>query len=123
MGVGTFLMLAIMPICSSSSHFSTWPRALAVEMVSWSGTTSPSELFMATMSSVSVNSRLAMPSKHFFKCGCTLQDRSDKTSRDPTKQFIVFVEQQQQQQEQQEFTCARLGGQGKAEPKLRSRHE
>jgi hypothetical protein len=30
-----------------------------------------SELIMPTISRLSVNSSLAIPSKHFFKCGCT----------------------------------------------------
>lgn len=35
------------------------------------GTTSFSELIMPMISRSSVNSSLAIPSKHFFKCGCT----------------------------------------------------
>ena len=57
---------------SSSNHFSTCPRASAVEILRFNGTISPSELFMWVMSSSSVNSSLAIPSKHFFKWGCTL---------------------------------------------------
>ncbi|TNN79441.1 hypothetical protein EYF80_010255 [Liparis tanakae] len=63
-----------MPFSSSRSHFSTWPRALDVEMTSSSCTTSPSLLFMWVMSSSSVNTTLAMPSKHFFRWGCTLEE-------------------------------------------------
>ena len=65
----------IMSLSSSSSHFSTCPRALEVEMTSRSWTSSPSLLFMCVMSSTSVNSSLAMPSKHFFRWGCTLVGR------------------------------------------------
>ena len=57
---------------SSSSHFSTCPRALDVETFSVSGTISPSLLFMWVMSSSSVKTRFAMPSKHFFRWGWTL---------------------------------------------------
>lgn len=52
---------------SSNSHFSTWPLAFAVETFSVKGTTSPSLLFMCVISRSSVNTRLAIPSKHFFK--------------------------------------------------------
>ena len=34
--------------------------------------TSPSELLICVISRSSVNVSLAIPSKHFFKCGCTL---------------------------------------------------
>lgn len=40
-------------------------------MVCLKGTVSFSELIMPTISKSSVNSSLAMPSKHFFRCGCT----------------------------------------------------
>ena len=65
--IRTFLILAIMSSCSSSSHFSTCPLAFEVDIVSFRGTTSPSELFMCVMSKVSVNSSDAIPSKHFFR--------------------------------------------------------
>ena len=56
-----------MCVSSSRSHFSTWPRALDVEMASRSATTSPSLLFMCVTSRDSVNSSVAIPSKHFFR--------------------------------------------------------
>lgn len=62
---------------SSSNHFSTWPLAFDVEMVSLKRTTSPSLLFMWVISKVSVNSRLLIPSKHFFKWGCTLEIKGE----------------------------------------------
>lgn len=47
------------------------------------GTVSFSELTMPVISRLSVNSSLAIPSKHFFKCGCTRSGSfvSDKISR------------------------------------------
>ena len=63
---------------SSSSHFSTWPLALDVEMVFSSSTTSPSLLDMWVMSNTSVKTTLAMPSKHFFRWGFTLGTSRDK---------------------------------------------
>ena len=69
----TFLILAIISSCNSSNHFSTCPLAFDVEITSFSGTTSPSELFIWVISSVSVNSREAIPSKHFLRWGWTLQ--------------------------------------------------
>jgi hypothetical protein len=47
------------------------------------GTVSFSELIMPLISRLSVNSSLAIPSKHFFKCGCTRSGSfvSDKISR------------------------------------------
>ena len=70
---------ATMSASSSSSHFSTWPRALAVEITSCSWTTSPSLLFICVISSRSVNSSVAIPSKHFFRCGCTLTGQHNNT--------------------------------------------
>ncbi|RNA24725.1 hypothetical protein BpHYR1_026639 [Brachionus plicatilis] len=53
------------------SHFSTAPLASAV-FIDWLNFTfSFSLLNIACMSSLESNSSLAMPSKHFFKCGCT----------------------------------------------------
>ena len=65
--------LSNIKFCNSNSHFSTCPRASAVDIVDFKGTTSPSELFMWVMSNSSVNSNFAIPSKHFFKCGWTLK--------------------------------------------------
>lgn len=65
-----------MPLSSSKSHFSTCPLALEVEITSRSCTISPSLLFMWVISSTSVNNTLAMPSKHFFRWGCTLVERN-----------------------------------------------
>ena len=60
----------IMP-SSCSSHFSTCPLASDVEMTVSSSTSSFSLERMWVMSRSSVKVRRAMPSKHFFKCGCT----------------------------------------------------
>ena len=54
-----------------SSHFSTAPRASDVEICRLSFTFSPSLENMARMSSLESNSSLAIPSKHFLRCGCT----------------------------------------------------
>lgn len=64
------------------SHFSTAPLAADVEMRAISSTRSPSELYMALISRLDRNSNLAMPSKHFFRCGWTLSGSlvSDKIS-------------------------------------------
>lgn len=61
---------------SWTSHFSTWPLASDVEIVSMSSTVSPSLLLMCVISNTSVNSTLAIPSKHFFKWGCTLENKT-----------------------------------------------
>lgn len=58
---------------SSRSHLSTCPLAFAVLMLSLSSMTSPSLLFMWVISRVSLNSKRAIPSKHFFKWGWTLK--------------------------------------------------
>lgn len=68
----TLWMEFTMAASSSTSHFSTCPLALAVDIVCMSSTTSPSLLFMCVISRTSVNSTLAIPSKHFFKWGVTL---------------------------------------------------
>lgn len=67
----TSLMLLSMMSSTCTSHFSTAPRASEVEIFSMSSTRSPSLLYMAWMSRLGRKSSLAMPSKHFFKWGCT----------------------------------------------------
>lgn len=76
-----------MPLSSSKSHFSTCPLALEVEMTSRSCTISPSLLFMWVISSTSVNNTLAMPSKHFFRWGCTLVERNARKVNHSKLQF------------------------------------
>ena len=66
----SFTDISIMS-CTCSSHFSTAPRASDVEIVWLILTFSPSLLNMAWISSLLSNSSLAMPSKHFFRWGCT----------------------------------------------------
>lgn len=68
---------ATMSASNSSNHISTWPLALEVAIMSLSWITSPSLLFMWVMSRVSVNSRRLMPSKHFFRWGCTLNPKNN----------------------------------------------
>lgn len=53
------------------SHFSTDPCAVLGLNLSTSGTTSPSAEIMAVMSRLCWNSSRLIPSKHFFKWGCT----------------------------------------------------
>lgn len=67
----TSLTLLSMMSSTCTSHFSTAPRASDVEIHSMSSTRSPSLLNMAWMSRLGRKSSLAMPSKHFFKWGCT----------------------------------------------------
>ncbi len=67
----TSLMLLSMMSSTCTSHFSTAPRASDVEISWMSSTRSPSLLYMAWMSKLGRKSSLAMPSKHFFKWGCT----------------------------------------------------
>lgn len=59
---------------SSINHFSTCPLAMEVDMISRILTSSPSVDRIASTSSSSLNFSRAMPSKHFFKCGCTLKN-------------------------------------------------
>ena len=64
-------ILFIIVICTSNSHFSTIPFASAGRILLEKGTVSFSELTMPIISISSVNLSLAIPSKHFFRCGCT----------------------------------------------------
>ncbi|CAB1336130.1 unnamed protein product [Coregonus sp. 'balchen'] len=54
-----------------TSHFSTAPRASEVEISWMSCTRSASLLYMAWRDGLGRKSSLAMPSKHFFRWGCT----------------------------------------------------
>lgn len=82
---------------SSTSHFSTWPLAADVEIVSMSSTISPSLLFMCVISNASVNSTRAIPSKHFFKWGCTLENKTSII------QLLTILSCQQYQRKKKTF--------------------
>ena len=62
-----------MLVSSSNNHFSTLPLALTVDMEFTSLITSPSLLHMCVISRLGRKVSAAMASKHFFKCGCTLE--------------------------------------------------
>ena len=59
-------------VSNSINHFSTCPLAAAVDILSISLTSSSSVDIMASTSRSSSKFKRCMPSKHFFKCGWTL---------------------------------------------------
>lgn len=67
------LTLRFMYVSNSTSHFSTWPLAAEVLITSSKTTCSPSEEIIEVTSMVSVKCNFAIPSKHFFRWGCTLK--------------------------------------------------
>jgi len=78
-----FTMCTLFFISSSSSrsHFSTWPRERDVEIVSTKVTSSPSLDLMVVTSQSSVKCKLAIPSKHLLRYGCTLKQQHGRDLR------------------------------------------
>lgn len=78
-----FTMCTLFFISSSSSrsHFSTWPRERDVAIVSTKVTSSPSLDLMVVTSQLSVKCKLAIPSKHLLRCGCTLKQQHIREMR------------------------------------------
>lgn len=67
-------MLSLMILSNSISHFSTCPLVARVDIASIKSTSSPSVDRIASTSRSSSNLNECIPSKHFLKCGCTLNN-------------------------------------------------
>lgn len=67
-------MLSLMILSNSISHFSTCPLVARVDIASIRSTSSPSVDRIASTSRSSSNLNECIPSKHFLKCGCTLNN-------------------------------------------------